>query len=73
MGWRYFFMVININNKIIINDIMYSLSIATTSFRGDDDITALLFTLFFSLTFNNGFLYRFLLYIKNPYKSTKVQ
>ena len=40
MGWRYFFMEITKSNKIIINDIMYSLSIAITSFRGDDGITA---------------------------------
>ena len=39
-GGRYFFMEITKSNKIIINDIMYSLSIAITSFRGDDGITA---------------------------------
>ncbi|MEE1351055.1 MAG: hypothetical protein UHM23_03245 [Clostridia bacterium] len=33
-------MEITKSNKIIINDIMYSLSIAITSFRGDDGITA---------------------------------
>ena len=39
-GGRYFFMEITKSNKISINDIMYSLSIAITSFRGDDGITA---------------------------------
>ena len=39
-GWRYFFMEITKSKRIIIKEIMYSLSIATTSFRGDDGITA---------------------------------
>jgi hypothetical protein len=32
-GWRYFFMEITKSNNIIINEIMYSLSIAITSFK----------------------------------------
>ncbi len=40
VGWRDFFMEITKSNIIIINEIMYSLSIATTSFQGDDSITA---------------------------------
>ena len=45
-GGRYFFMEITKSNRIIINDIMYSLSIATTSLHGDDSITAQLLRLF---------------------------
>ena len=37
-GWRYFFMEITKSNRIVINKIMYSLSIVITPFRGDDDI-----------------------------------
>ena len=40
VGWRYFFMEITKSNIIIINEIMYSLSIATTSLSRDDSITA---------------------------------
>ena len=40
VGWRYFFMEITKSKRIIINEIMYSFSIATTSFCGDDSITA---------------------------------
>ena len=32
-GWRYFFMEITISNKVIIKQIMYSLSIAITPFQ----------------------------------------
>ena len=39
-GGRYFFMEITKSKRIIINEIMYSLSIAITSFQGDDGITA---------------------------------
>ncbi len=39
-GGRYFFMEITKSNRIIINEIMYSLSIAITPFQGDDSITA---------------------------------
>ena len=42
-GGRYFFMEITKSNKIIIKDIMYSLSIAITSFERDDSITARLY------------------------------
>ena len=39
-GWRYFFMDITKSNRIIINEIMYSLSIAITPFfKRDDSIT----------------------------------
>ena len=40
VGWRYFFMEITKSNKIIINEIMYSLSISLTSLHRDDGITA---------------------------------
>ena len=33
VGWRYFFMEITKSNRTIINEIMYSLSIAITPFR----------------------------------------
>ena len=52
VGWRYFFMEITKSNIIIINEIMYSLSIATTSFHGDDSITAQLLHCF------QSYLYR---------------
>ena len=39
-GGRYFFMEITKSKRIIIKVIMYSFSIATTSFQGDDGITA---------------------------------
>lgn len=40
LSGRYFFMEITKNNRTIIKQIMYSLSIAVTSFLGDDGITA---------------------------------
>ncbi len=54
-GGRYFFMEINMIDRSIINEIMYSKSIATTSFLGDDGITARLLPLFRSYLFA-GFL-----------------
>ena len=39
-GRRYFFMVMINTIKVIIYIIMYTYSIATTSFQGDDGITA---------------------------------
>ena len=50
-GWRYFFMEITKSNRIIINVIMYSLSIAITSFTRDDGITAQLLHCFWSYPF----------------------
>ena len=52
-GWRYFFMEFTNSKRIIINVIMYSLSIAITSFRGDDGITAQRSAVI-SLTFSAG-------------------
>ena len=49
---RYFFMEITKSNRIIINDIMYSLSIAITPFARDDGITAQLLRLFWSYPIN---------------------
>lgn len=40
LSGRYFFMEITKSNRTIIKQIMYSLSIAVTSFLGDDGITA---------------------------------
>ena len=40
LSGRYFFMEITKSNRIIINEIMYSLSIAITPFHRDDSITA---------------------------------
>ena len=37
LSGRYFFMEITKSNRTIIKQIMYSLSIAVTSFLGDDD------------------------------------
>ena len=66
-------MEITNSNRIIINEIMYSLSIATTSFHGDDSITAQLLHCFQSYLFHRitptntiilhiHFLFKYLLY-----------
>ena len=48
-------MEITKSNRIIINEIMYSLSIAITSFLGDDGITAQLLHCFPSYLFHRIF------------------
>jgi len=68
VGWRYFFMEITKSNIIIINEIMYSLSIATTSFQGDDSITAQLLHCFQSYLlsdFSNKDIIQHILYYFN--------
>jgi len=54
-GWRYFFMVMISTIKVIIYIIMYTYSIAITSFQGDDGITAQLLHCFQSYLYV-GFL-----------------
>ena len=67
-GWRYFFMVMINTIKVIIYIIMYTYSIATTSFRGDDGITAQLLRSFRSyllLDFSNKNILQHILYFLN--------
>lgn len=70
LSGRYFFMEITKSNRIIIKQIMYSLSIAVTSFLGDDGITAQLLHCF------KSYLYRIAptstLYTIYLYTSTKI-
>jgi len=71
-GGRYFFMEITKSKRIIIKEIMYSLSIATTSFHGDDSITAQLLRLFRShllSDFSNKIIIQHNLYYFNIYLS----
>lgn len=65
---RYFFMEITKSNRIIIKQIMYSLSIAITSFLGDDGITAQLLHCFKSYLYRitpTSTLYNIYLYISS--------
>ena len=72
LSGRYFFMEITKSNRTIIKQIMYSLSIAVTSFLGDDGITAQLLHCFKSYLYRiapTSTLYTIYLYIQ--VKSTK--
>ena len=66
--WALFFMEITKSNRTIIKQIMYSLSIAVTSFLGDDGITAQLLHCFKSYLYRiapTSTLYTIYLYISS--------
>ncbi len=68
LSGRYFFMEITKSNRTIIKQIMYSLSIAVTSFLGDDGITAQLLHCFKSYLYRiapTSTLYTIYLYISS--------
>lgn len=68
LSGRYFFMEITKSNRTIIKQIMYSLSIAVTSFLGDDGITAQLLHCFKSYLYRiapTSTLYTVYLYISS--------
>ena len=70
LSGRYFFMEITKSNRTIIKQIMYSLSIAVTSFLGDDGITAQLLHCFKSYLYRiapTSTLYTIYLYISSSF------